>query len=49
MLGNGKLDVSNGMYSREKVTLAKCKYTEKVRLCLGVAVVNPVIAGVEQI
>ena len=25
---NGKLDVSNGMNSREKVTLTKCKYTD---------------------
>ena len=45
---NGKLEVSNGTYSREKVTLTKCKYTDKVCLCLGVAVVTPVIDGVEQ-
>ena len=45
---NGKLDISNRMYSREKVTLTKCKYTEKVRLCLGVSVVTPIIDGVEQ-
>ena len=25
---NGKLDVSNVKYSREKVTLTKCKYTD---------------------
>ena len=43
-----KLDVSNGKYSRVKVTLTKCKYTEKVRLCLGVDVVTPGIDGVEQ-
>ena len=45
---NGKLDVSNGTYSIEKVTLTKRKYTEEFRLCLGVAVVTPVIDGVEQ-
>ena len=45
---NGGLDVSNVMYSREKVTLTKCKYTDEVRLCLSVAVVNPIIDGVEQ-
>ena len=43
-----KLDVSNGTYSREKITLVKFKYTDKVRLCLGVAVVTPVIDGVGQ-
>ena len=45
---NGKLDVSNGTYPREKVTLTKCNYTKKVRLSLGAAVVNPIIDGVEQ-
>ena len=45
---NWKLDVSNGTYSREKVTLKRCKYTDEVRLCLGVYVMTPVIDGVEQ-
>ena len=45
---NGKLDVSDGPYSREKVTLTKCKYTDEVRLCLGVAVVYTAIDGDEQ-
>ena len=45
---NAKLDVSNGTYSREKVTLTKCKYTNEFRLCLGVSVVTPGIDGVEQ-
>ena len=45
---NGKLDVSDGTYSRDKVTLTKCKYTEEVRLCLGASFVTPVIDGVEQ-
>ena len=45
---NGKLDVSNGTYSREKVTFTKCKYTDEVRLCLGVSSVTPVIDVVEQ-
>ena len=45
---NGKLDISNGTYSREKVNLMKCKYTDEVRLCLGVSVVTPIICGVEQ-
>ena len=46
---NGELDVSNETYSKEKITLKKCKYTEEFHLCLGVAVVNPVIDGVENI
>ena len=33
---NGKFDVLNRTYSREKVTLTKCKYTDEVLLCLGV-------------
>ena len=45
---NGKLDVSNGTYLREKVTLTKCKYTDESHLCLGVAVVTPIIDGVEK-
>ena len=45
---NGKLDISNGTYSREKVTLTKCKYTDKVRLCLGVSIVTPTIDDAEQ-
>ena len=45
---NGKLDVSNGTYSREKVTFTRCKYTDEVRLCLGVSSVTPVIDVVEQ-
>ena len=45
---NGKLDISNVTYSREKVTLTKCQHTDEVYLCLGVAVVNPVIDGFEQ-
>ena len=45
---NGKFDVLNRTYSREKVTLTKCKYIYEVRLCLGVADVNPVIDGVQQ-
>ena len=42
---NGKWDVSNGTYSIEKFTFTKCKYIDEVRLCLGVAVVTPVIDG----
>ena len=45
---NGKLDVLTEMYSREKVTLTKCKYTHEFHLCLGAAFVTPVIDGVEQ-
>ena len=45
---NGKLDVSNGTYLREKSTFTKCKYTYEVCMCLGVAVVTNVIDGVEQ-
>ena len=45
---NGDLDVSNGTYSKEKVTLKKCKYRDEVSLCLCVAVMNPIIDGVEQ-
>ena len=43
---NGKFDVLNRTYSREKITLKKCKYIDEVRLCLGVADVTPVIDGV---
>ena len=43
---NGKLDISNRTYSRDKVTLTKCKYVDEVRLCLGDVDVNPVIDGV---
>ena len=32
----------------EKNTLVKFKYTDKFRLCLGAAVVTPVIGGVEK-
>ena len=45
---NGNLGVSNGTYSREKITLTNCNYIDKLRLCLGVAVVTTVIDGVEQ-
>ena len=45
---NRKLDVLNGTYSIETVTLKKFKYTDEFRLCLGVAVVTPIIGGVEQ-
>ena len=45
---NGKIDLLNGSYSKEKVTVMKCKYMDEVRLCLGVAVVTPVIDSVEQ-
>ena len=40
---NGKFDVLNRTYSREKVTLKKCKYIYKVRQCLGVAALTPVV------
>ena len=43
---NGKFDFLNRKYSREKVTLTKCKYTDEVRLCLGVSDATPVIDGV---
>ena len=43
---NVKLDVSNRRYSREKVTLTKCKYTDKLCLCLDVAVLTPITDGV---
>ena len=45
---NGKFDVSNGRYSIEKVTFIKFKYTDKVRLCLGVAIVTTGIDDVEK-
>ena len=45
---NGKLDVSNWTYSREKVTLTKCKYIDIGHIFLGVSVLTPVICGVEQ-
>ena len=45
---NGKLGVSNGAYSREKLTLTKCKYTYEFHMCLGVAFVTHIIDGVEQ-
>ena len=45
---NGKLDVSNGTYSREKVTLTKYKYIDIGHIFLGVSVLTPVICGVEQ-
>ena len=45
---NGELDVSNKTYSREKVTLKNWRYTDEVRLCLGVSVMTPVIDCVEQ-
>ena len=45
---NGKLDVSNGTYSRGKVTLTNCMYTDEVRMCFGVAFVTPIIDVVEQ-
>ena len=38
---NGKLEVSNWTYSREKVTLMRCKYTDKVHLCLCVTIMTP--------
>ena len=40
---NGKFDVLNRTYSREKGTMTKCKYTDEVRLCSGVADVTNVI------
>ena len=43
---NGELDVSNETYSREFFTLMKCKYIDKVCLCLGVAVVTTVYLSV---
>ena len=45
---NGKLEVSNGAHSIEKLTLTKCNYTDEICLCLSVDVVTPVIDGVEQ-
>ena len=45
---NLKFDVLNRTYSREKVTLKKCKYIDEVHLCLGVVDVTPVVDGVEQ-
>ena len=45
---NGKLGISNGTYSREKVTLTKCKYTYEVCLCLGSSSMTSAIDGVEQ-
>ena len=43
---NGKLDISNEMYSREQITSTKYKYTDEVHQCLGVSFVTPVIDGV---
>ena len=45
---NGELDVSNETCSRENFTLMKCKYTDKVCLCLGVSMVTTGIDGVEK-
>ena len=45
---NGKLDVSNRTYSREKVTFTKYKYIDRGHIFLGVSVLTPVICGVEQ-
>ena len=44
----GKVDLVNGTYSDEPVSSMKCKYTDEIRLSLGVAVVTPVVDGVEQ-
>lgn len=38
---DGKIDLEHGLYSEEPVCQTKCKYTDEVRLCLGVAVVTP--------
>ena len=43
---NGEFDVLNRTYSREKVTLKKCKYIDEVSLCVGVADVTPIVDGV---
>ena len=43
---NGKLEVSDWTYPGEKVTLTKCKYTDKVHLWLGASVVTTVIDDV---
>ena len=43
---NGKFDVLNRTYSREKVTLKKCKYIDEVSMCLGVADVTPIVDSV---
>ena len=43
---NGKFDVLNRTYSREKVTLKKCKYIDEVRLSLGIADVTPIFDSV---
>ena len=43
---NGDFDILNMTYSRENVTLTKCKYIDEVRLCLGVADVTPIVDGV---
>ena len=45
---NRKLDVLCGMYSREKVTLTKCKYTVEFCIRLCVAVMTNMIDGVKQ-
>ena len=45
---NGKFYVSKELSSRERVTLTKCKHTDKVRLCLGVDVTTYVNDVVEQ-
>ena len=37
---NGKLDIDNGAYSKVEVTKMNCKYTDEIRLSLGVAVVT---------
>ena len=38
---DGKLDLINGKYADENPTYMKCKYTEEIRLCIGVAAVTP--------
>jgi len=38
---NGKLDLENGVHSKEQLSLMKCKFTEEVRMCFGVAKVIP--------
>ena len=45
---NEKLEISNKRYSREKVTLTKCKYTVEFCLRLCVAVMTNMIDGVKQ-
>ena len=41
---DGRVDLKNGKYSEKEISVLRTKYTEEIRLCLGVAVVTPLNA-----